>query len=324
LTKERTAVLTVVLTVLYFIALTFLPKSVVGARADDTVLFTVKIALLAMSLAVATSIVLVFIFKRAFIKAQLAVLSRFRHLLVLMVKRDFYKRYSKSFLGVLWALLNPLLTMLVMTFVFSFLFRRNIPNFPVYVISGLLIYNFFRESTTLAMDSVRNGAGIIKKVYVPKYIFPFSVVILSLVGLLFSFVAFLLVFLFTRADLHWTLVLLPVPIIYTFVFSLGVAMFLSAIAVFFRDMVYLYNVLTMLLMYATPIFYPFGILPEWLKPLMGFNPLFQFISYFRSLAIEGIVPGLWENFVCIGFSLTALTFGAFVFMSREDKYILYL
>jgi ABC-type polysaccharide/polyol phosphate export permease len=241
-----------------------------------------------------------------------------------MVKRDFYKRYSKSFLGVLWAVLNPLLTTLVMTFVFSFLFRNNIPNFPVYVLSGLLIYNFFRDATVLSMDSVRNGAGIINKVYVPKYIFPFSSVILSLIGFLFSLIALLLVLVFTRADFYWTMLLLPIPIIYVFVFSFGVAMFLSSIAVFFRDMVFLYGVLVMLLMYATPIFYPFEILPEWLQPFMGFNPMYQFINYFRSLLMEGMVPGLWENFVCIGFSLTALTFGAFVFMSQEDKYLLYL
>jgi len=245
-------------------------------------------------------------------------------MLVLQVKRDFVSRYRKSVLGILWSLLNPLLTMLVMTLVFSYLFARNIENFPVYLLSGQIIFGFFNESTTQAMGSIISNEGLIKKVYIPKYIFPAARVISSLVNLVFTFLAFLLVFIITGAQFHWTMLMVPIPIIYTFVFSLGVAMLLSSMTVFFRDLLYLYGIFITLLMYLTPLFYPIEIIPERFRPFMGLNPMYQLIDYFRALTLHGTVPDLWSNMVCIGFALAALCCGTYVFMSKQDRYILYL
>jgi ABC-type polysaccharide/polyol phosphate export permease len=306
LTKKRMAVLTVFLTAAYFVPMLFLPESVVGTRTENMIMFAVKIAFLSMTAAITTAFILLLIFKRDYINSQLSTFKRFRHLLQMMVKRDFVSRYRKSILGVLWSLLNPLLTMLVMTMVFSYLFRFQIENFPVYLLSGQIIFGFFSESTNQAMGSVIASETIIKKVYVPKYIFPLARVASSLVNLFFSFIAFLLVFILTRVPFQWTMLLLPVPIIYAFVFSLGVGLLLSSLAVFFRDLTYLYGILLTLWMYLTPLFYPIDIIPERMRPFMGLNPLYQFIDYFRSLAIHGTVPGLWTNAVCAGFSLAAL------------------
>jgi ABC-type polysaccharide/polyol phosphate export permease len=245
-------------------------------------------------------------------------------LLWLLVKRDFVARYRKSLLGVLWSLLNPLLTMLVMTLVFSHIFRFAIENFPVYLLSGQIIFGFFSESTTLAMGSVIGGEGIIKKVYVPKYIFPVSRVLSSLVNLAFSLLAFLFVFIVTGVPFRATMLLIPIPILYTFVFSLGVAMLMATLAVFFRDLTYLYGILLTLLMYLTPLFYPVEMLPERLIPYMGLNPIYHYIDYLRDLALRGIVPGLWDNVVCIGFALAALCCGMYAFMSRQENFILNL
>jgi len=324
LTKKRLALITIILTIVYFIPMLALPESIVGARAENMLLYAPKIFFLAMTASITTAVILVFIFKRDFIKWQAASFGRFRHLLRLLVRRDFVSRYRKSILGVLWSLLNPLLTMLVMTFVFSYIFSRQIDYFPVYLISGQLIYGFFRESTTQSMTSVIRNEGIIKKVYVPKYIFPLSRVLSSLVNLIFSFLAFLLVFIVVRAPFRWTMLLLPIPIIYTFIFSLGVAMLMSSLAVFFRDLRYLYEVFTLLLMYLTPIFYPAEILPPRVLALIGFNPLYHFVDYFRDLALRGVVPDLWSNMVCIGFALAALCCGTFIFMSQQERHILYL
>lgn len=324
LTKKRLALLTVLMTGVYFILLMFLPQSVVGSRVDNKLMFAVQIGFLAMGAAVTTTIILILLFKREFMNYQLKTFKRFKYLLQLMVKRDFQTRYRKSFLGVLWSLLNPLLTMLVMTAVFSTIFRFEIPNFPVYLLSGQLIYGFFSEATTSAMGSVIGGEGIIKKVYVPKYIFPLSKVISSLVNLLFAFIAFLLVFIITGAPFSPTIFLIPIPLIYTFIFALGVAMLLSSLAVFFRDLTYLYGVLLTLTMYLTPLFYPIDILPDRILPVVMLNPLYHFIKYFRNLALYGTIPGLWDNFVCIGFALTAFCFGIYVFMSQQDRHILYL
>ena len=324
LTKKRLALLTIALTVIYFIPLMYLPESIVGARAENLLLFAPKIFFLSMTASVTTAIVLMLIFKRQYVEWQLASFNRYKHLLRLLVRRDFISRYRKSVLGVLWSLLNPLLTMLVMTLVFSYIFRFQIENFPVYLLSGQIIFGFFSESTTQAMGAVIAGEGIIKKIYVPKYIFPVSRVLSSLVNLAFSFVAFLLVFIFTGVQFKPTMLLLPIPILYVFAFSLGISMLLSSMAVFFRDLTYLYGVFLTLLLYLTPLFYPVEILPERLIPFMGFNPMYHFIDYFRDLALRGTVPDLWANIVCIGFVLFAICGGVYVFMSQQEKYILYM
>ena len=324
LTKKRLAGLTVLMSVIYFLLLLLLPESVVGSRTENMLLFAPKLGFLAITAAISTSMVLILIFKRDFVRWQMQSFNKFKYLLFNLVKRDFVSRYRKSVLGVLWSLLNPLLTMLVMTFVFSQLFRWQVPNYPVYLLSGQLIMNFFSESTTRAMGSVISAEGIIKKVYVPKYIFPVSNVLSSLVNLLFSFMALLIVAAVTNAPFYWTLLLTPVPILYLFVFSLGIGMFMSCMSVFFRDLTYLYGVGLTLLTYLTPVFYPVDIIPERFQPLMGFNPMYQFVSYFRSLVLDGVAPDLWKNIVCAGFALAALCCGTYAFMSKQDRYILYM
>ena len=324
LTKKRLALATIITAVICFALLQFLPESVVGSRGDNALMFAFKVGFLSVSAAVTIAMILILVFRKEIILGQLASFSRYKYFLQLLVKRDFVTRYRKSFLGVLWSLLNPLLTMLVMTLVFSYLFRFQIENFPVYLLSGQIVFGFFNESTTQAMNSVIAAENIIKKVYIPKYIFPLSRVLSSLVNLFFSLLAFLIVFVITGAPFRWTMLLLPIPILYTFAFSLGIAILLSSMSVFFRDLNYLYGVFLTLLMYLTPLFYPIEIIPEKLLPFMGFNPMYHFVDYFRSLALWGIVPGLWANVVCLGFSLAALCCGLYVFMSQQDRFILYL
>jgi len=269
---------------------------------------------------------LILIFRRNYINAQIALFNKFKYYLKLLIKRDFVTKYRKSILGVFWSFLNPLLTMIVMTLVFQYLFRFQIEHFPVYLFSGLVIFNFFNESTTLAMSSIIYSEGVIKKIYVPKYIFPLSKVISSLVNLSFSLVSFFFVTLFTGAPFNWTMLLIPIPILYIFIFSLGIGMLMSSLAVFFRDLTYLYGVFTLLLMYFTPLFWPVDMLnPEGLLVnVIGLNPLYQFVYCFRSVAHWGIIPDLWTNMVCIGYALLAFCGGTFVFMRQQDRYILSL
>ena len=324
MTKRSLAWITVAMTAACFAILTVFLNGTIGQGTGNVILFASKMMFLSVTVASVAAFVLIFIFKRDFIRGQAATFNRFKYLLALLVKRDFVSRYRKSVLGVLWSLLNPLLTMLVMTMVFSYLFRFQIEHYPAYLLSGLIIYNFFSEATTMGMGSVIAGEAIIKKVYVPKYIFPLSKVLSSLVNLLFSFIAFLFIYLITGVPFKATLLLFPIPMMYVFVFSLGLAMLLSSFAVFFRDLTYLYGILITLLMYLSAIFYPVDIIPERFQPLMGLNPLYQFVTYFRSLVLDGTVPGLWTNTVCTGFALAALCVGVYVFMSKQDRFILYL
>ncbi|MCL2227070.1 MAG: ABC transporter permease [Oscillospiraceae bacterium] len=324
LSKKRLALITVALTIIFFIPMLYLPESIIGSRADHMLIFAPKILFLAMTAALVIAFILAFIIKCDFMKWQAYSFNRFKHLLKLLVKRDFIAKYRKSVLGVLWSLLNPILTMLVMTMVFAHVFRFGIEDFPVYFLSGLLIFNFFSESTTAAMGSILSNEGIIRKVYVPKYIFPVARVLSSLVNLAFSFIAFLVVFVFTGQQFQWTMLLIPIPVIYTFLFALGMAMFLSSLAVFFRDLTYLYGVILTLWQFMTPIIYPVEIIPERFRPIYGLNPMYHFVDYFRELVLHGRIPDLWSNIVCIGFALASLCIGTYVFMSKQDRYILYM
>ena len=140
--------------------------------------------------------------------------------------------------------------------------------------------------------------------------------------MLFALFAYLLVFIVTGVPFQWTMLLIPIPIIYTFVFSLGVAMFLSCLVVFFRDLTYLYGVFTLMLMYLTPLFWPIDMLADWMVPIIGLNPMFHFVTYFRYVALWGSIPDLWANMVCIGYALSALCVGTYVFIRQQDKFIL--
>jgi ABC-type polysaccharide/polyol phosphate export permease len=165
---------------------------------------------------------------------------------------------------------------------------------------------------------------MIKKVYIPKYILPLSRVLSSLVNLLLSLLAFLLVTGITRAPVHWTIVLLPIPLFYVFVFSLGVGMLLSAATVFFRDLSYLYGIVLTAWTYLTPIFYPATIIPENIRFILALNPMAHFIQYFRNVALYGILPSLWQNIVCLSFGCVALLLGTYAFMRNQDQFILYI
>ncbi|MCL2247745.1 MAG: ABC transporter permease [Oscillospiraceae bacterium] len=321
LTKKRLAGITFALTIIYFISLIFLPESIVGNRGDNFFLFAPRLLFLAGTAAVATAFVLLFVFKRKFVMGQLFAFQRYKYYMGLMIKRDFISRYRKSIFGVIWSWLNPLLMMLVMAAVFSHLFRWDVEHFPVYLFSGQLIFNFFSEGTTQSMTSLISNEAIIKKIYVPKYVFPLTKLLSAFVNMAFTFIAFLIILLFSGVQLQWTLILMPIPIFYTFVFTLGVSMFISSFAVFYRDVTHLWGVLMQLLFFLTPIMYPVDILPDWIIPFYWLNPMVHFVEYFRDVAMFGVVPNLWANMVCIGFAVASLCLGTYMFMSKQDKYI---
>jgi len=324
LTKKRLAAISILMVVAYFIVALIFRTIVVGRGNEGLIMYLSKLVFLSISATLATAFILIFIFKRDFIRGQIATFNKYKYLLFLMVKRDFVTRYRKSILGVLWSLLNPLLMMLVMVIVFSYLFRYQIENFPVYFLSGMIIYEFFSEATTVSMTSVIGSESIMKKVYVPRYIFPLSKVISSLVQLGFSFIALLLVVLITGAPFRLTMLLFPVPFFYTFVFAFGVGMLMAAMTVFFRDLTYLYSVLMRILMFMTPIMYPADILPENLRQFFALNPLYHFVNYFRNIVMYGTVPAMWDNVVCLSFAASSLCFGVYVFIIKQDRFMLYI
>jgi len=249
---------------------------------------------------------------------------QYKPLLKELVRRDLKVKYRRSFLGYVWSLLNPLLMMCVMTMVFSYMFRFSIPNYPLYLITGQTLWNFFNESTNMSMFSVLQNGALIKKVYIPKFIFPISRVLSSFVTMGFSLGAIVLVMLFTGAQFHWTILLIPVPLMFLLMFSMGIGMILSALAVYFRDVTHLYSVLTLAWMYLTPIFYPLESLPAEVVPLITGNPMYYYITLFRQLVLYGRLPEWSLLGICALWSMIACAVGLMIFRRLQKNFILYI
>lgn len=249
---------------------------------------------------------------------------RYKWLLYELVLRDLKIKYRSSVLGYLWSLLNPLMMMTVLTIVFSTLFRFDIPNYPVYLLSGQLIYSFFSEATNMSMSSIINSASLIKKVYIPKYIFPVSRVLSSFVTLLLSLLAMVIVMVVTQVKFNWVILFFPIPLIYILVFSIGMGLLLSVLAVYFRDVIHLYSVLLSAWMYLTPIMYPINMVPDYVKRFIFWNPMYYFVEIFRQIVLYGEWPSLEMHLICLGFDLLALVTGLFVFYKNQKNFILHV
>lgn len=259
------------------------------------------------------------------LKNCISVYFKYLPLLRELVVRDIKVKYRRSVLGLLWTVLNPLLMMTVMSVIFSKLFSNSIENFKIYYLSGYILYTFFNESTTQALFSIIYNSTLIKKVYIPKYLFPLSKVISAFVNLFFSFCAMVIVMLVTGAQIHWTIILSVVPALYLAVFCCGFGMILSTMYVFFRDLGHLYGIITLIWMYLTPLFYPVELLVQnGMQFLLRINPLYQNVAYFRMLVLDGVVPGLAHNLACMIPSVVFLVLGIVVFWRNQDKFILYV
>lgn len=247
---------------------------------------------------------------------------KFRPLLGELVARDIKIKYRRSVLGVLWTLLNPLFMMIILSVVFSNLFKFDIENFPLYLLSGQIIFNFYSESTSSAMSAITGNAALIKKVYVPKYLFVISRVFSSFINLMASFTALILVMVATRAELQWTVILSLIPLGLLVIFSLGIGLILSAITVRFRDIMHLYSVFLTALTYLTPVIYPMSILPSWLYKIVMLNPLTNILIMFRNVMINDTIFDLPSLIIAVVETLVFLGIGLYVFYKNQDQFIL--
>jgi ABC-type polysaccharide/polyol phosphate export systems, permease component len=259
------------------------------------------------------------------IKARLHDFYKYRELLFQLVSRDIKIKYRRSFLGYLWSVLNPLLIMLVMTVVFSQLFNIKAPNYPVYFLTGQVMFNFMSEATTLASGSIILNSALIKKTYVPKYIFSMAKVSSSLVNMLFSLGALWLVMAFTGVKITLWFLLFPVVVLELYVFSLGLGLFLAQAMVFFRDVQYLYGVIVTVWMYLTPIIYTVDKIPVWLQNIILYwNPMYYYVAQFRNTMLYGQASEPYLVLGGIGFALVFLAFGLWTFRRNQHKFILYI
>ena len=250
---------------------------------------------------------------------------QYKDLIKELVSRDIKLKYRRSFLGYLWSVLNPLLIMIVMTVVFSAMFKRNIENYPVYLLCGRMMYEFMTTSTNEAMRSVTGNASLLKKTYIPKYIFTIAKVTSCLIDFVFSLGALFIVMLATGAKFHWQLLLTPLVILQIYIFCCGLGFLLAQLHVFFRDIQYIYKAVTTAWMYLTPIFYPLEQLPDVVQLLIkSVNPMYYYVAQFRDMVLYGQMPGpriFWGGWI-IAFVMFFI--GVRSFKKHKDKFILYI
>lgn len=216
--------------------------------------------------------------------------KQYRFVMRELVAREVKRKYARSYLGILWSVLNPLLSMAVLSLIFSHMFQRSIENYPVYYLTGFLIWNLFTGATNNAMTALVDNKGLLIKVRFPMEIFVSARVYTALVHFGYSLLPYGLILLVFGIRIRWTALLFPVILFFLLLFSMGTAYVLSMVYVFFGDIKHLYSVLLTLLLYCSAIFYPVDMLPAYARLLVSANPVYSYIRCARDCVIYGTLP----------------------------------
>jgi ABC-2 type transport system permease protein len=251
-------------------------------------------------------------------------LLRYRDLLWYLVIRDLKVRYRRSVIGFTWTMLQPLLTMIVLQVVFSSVFRFEVRNYPVYALSGILFWNFFSQSVVSSMNSLRTNAGLLRKLPIPKAVFPVAAVASGVVNLLLALLTLLGLLIVTGHPLRPSLLFLPVAILLAALFTLGAGLLLSPLAAFFSDVVEMVTVAMTLMLYLTPIFYPMAIVPERFRWVVRYNPIRSVLEVFRDPIHYGKIPPLSHLGVTLAITLLALAVGVYAFRKSSHRIAFYV
>lgn len=241
-----------------------------------------------------------------------------------LVKRDFKKKYKRTYLGMLWSILSPLLTLLVMALVFNNFFGASVEHYLVYLFCGNIIFSYFSDATSGGMGSLLANADIFTKINIPKYLFLFSRNISSLINFSLTFALFLIFCIIDGITFTFAFFLLIIPIGCMIVFNIGAGLVLSALFVLFRDMQYLWSVFTTLLMYASAIFYTVDGFSPVMQRLFLCNPVYVYIKYFRIIVIDNAIPSLQYNLLAIGYAVFAFAIGILFYKKLNHKFLYYV
>ena len=258
------------------------------------------------------------------IKRLLQRLSENRFLFEELVKRDLKQKYKRTVLGMLWSILSPLMTLLIMKIVFSAFFGNRVPHYTIYLFCGTLLFSFFRESTCIGMGSLISNSGIFSKINIPKYIFLLSSNVTALINFALTLVIFFIFCAFDGIVFQWKMLLLIYPIFCLLLFNLGIGLILSALYMFFRDIQSLYDLFTMLLMYLSAIFYTTSIFPPEYQKFFLLNPVYVYITYFRTIVIDATVPGLLLNGLAAFYAIATLAIGGLIYKKYNKAFLYYV
>jgi len=250
--------------------------------------------------------------------------QQYNYLFEQLVKRDFKKRYKGTYLGILWSMLGPLLHLFVMVLVFTHFFGNDIPHFVIHVFAGIKLFSFFKESTSQGMSSLVSNSGILTKLRVPKYLFILSKNVASLVNFGLMLIIFFVFVALDGVAFHPRFFLLIYPIIMLTLFNFGVGLVLSALFVFFKDVQYLYDIFTMLVMWMSAVFFSVESFSLNIQRLFLLNPMFTYIHYFRLVVLNGVVPAWHIHVLCAVYAVVALGVGAYFYKRFNYKFIYYM
>ena len=249
---------------------------------------------------------------------------RYRFLLNELVKKGIRLKYRRSYLGIIWSLIEPLLNTIVLVIVFGSLGRIKARDFPLYIVAGRLIYTFFKTGTTAASKSIRANAAMIKKVYVPKYLYPLSSVLFNFIIFLISLIVMFLIQVYCRVLPTVHIFQLIPALLLILMITIGVGFILCTLNVFFRDIEYLWNVVCTLLFYCSAVmYYPEKLIESNYGAILTLNPIYQIIDITRS-AVLGYQMSAWSVCYSLAWGVGSILVGLVFFKINQDKFILHI
>ncbi len=244
---------------------------------------------------------------------------RYRDLVVELVRRDILARYKRSILGIAWTMLNPLAMMVVLTFVFAQIFHA-VEGYAAFVLSGLIAWNCFSQSTSASISALAWGGEFFRRIYVPRSVFAISAVGTALVNLVLSLVPLVAVMLVVRIPIRWTFIFAPIPMLLLCLFSLGIGLLISSVAIYFADIIEMYQIILMAWFYMTPILYPIEQVPAHLQFILKLNPMFYVVELFRQPLYGGKIPSGQDILTTCAISIVTLLVSAWIFARRSDQF----
>lgn len=251
-------------------------------------------------------------------------LKKYQFLFEELVQRDFKRKYKRTVLGMVWSVLSPLLTLLIMRLVFTHFFGFGIEHYTTYLFCGNLVFSYFSEASGQGMSCLIDNASIFTKVNVPKYLFLLSKNVQTLINFGLTLVAFFALCVLDQITFTWRLICLLYPIVCLMLFNVGVGLILSALYVFFRDIEYLWSVFLQLLMYMSAVFYSIDSFSQKVQYLYLLNPIYLFIRYFRKIVIEATVPSLWFHLLMLADALLVVVIGCVIYKKNNTKFLYYV
>ena len=241
-----------------------------------------------------------------------------------LIKRDFKQKYKRTVLGMFWSVLNPLFNLLVMRLVFTNFFGRDVPYYTTYIFAGNLMFSYFKDQTIGGMNSLMSNSHIFTKINVPKYMFLLSKSASAVINFFLTLIIFFVFVIIDGVPFHPSVFAIVYPVVMLTLFDLGMGMILSALFVFFRDIGYIYDIFTLLLMYVSAIFYQVDRFPTWVQRLFLLNPVYVAIKYVRVVVIDGNLPSPAYHILLLIYAAVALGIGSFIYKKYNHKFLYYV